>query len=187
MIMKMHSYMYVNGYLSFVAKDATALLKKLEHEAERVGGWEKAMMAAKSHQQELDAATQRTDSGTETPEGSPAIYEGTAKSYMDVSAASVLRQRLVSTNKIEEISSQDVSRSSSPAPEPIVVTPHTLVDHPDQELSRLAKEYSELEAELSSTGPEQVRWPANIGWKKFAVYQLIPTLVYELEYPRTEK
>ena len=44
-----------------------------------------------------------------------------------------------------------------------------------------------MEAELVSTGPEYVRWPDNVTWKNFAVYMLIPTLVYELEYPRTER
>lgn len=184
--MKMHSYMYVNGYLSYVAKDAEKLRKKLERETDRVGGWDKAITTAKAHQYELDAATQRTDSGNETPD-TPAGSEGTTKSYLDVSAASVLRQRLVATSVIEEPASRDISRSSSPAPEPIPVTPHTLVEHPDQNISELAKEYSELEGELTSIGTEHVRWPANIGWKNFAVYQLIPTLVYELEYPRTDK
>lgn len=185
--MKMHSYMYVNGYLSFVAKDSEAILKRLEKEADRVGGWEKAMITAKAHRAEIDAATQRADSGSNTPDGygTPVSFEGISKTHLDVSPASVLRQRL---RTVDEASVQEVSRSSSPAPpEPSVPTPHTLMDHPDQEVSRLAGEYSELEAELVSTGKEQVRWPANIGWKNFAVYQLIPTLVYELEFPRTDR
>lgn len=66
-------------------------------------------------------------------------------------------------------------------------TPHPLVDYPDERISSLAKEYSEMELELVSSGPEYVRWPENITLKNFAVYQLIPTLVYELEYPRTDR
>jgi len=49
------------------------------------------------------------------------------------------------------------------------------------------KDYSELQGELTSPGPLFVKWPNNISWKNFAVYQLIPTLVYELEYPRTDR
>jgi sterol O-acyltransferase len=64
---------------------------------------------------------------------------------------------------------------------------HTLVDHPDEEISTLARELSELESELTSSGPNRVQWPENITYKNFAVYQLIPTLVYELEYPRTDR
>lgn len=65
--------------------------------------------------------------------------------------------------------------------------PHVLCDHPDEKIASLAREYSEMESELVSTGPEYVRWPQNVTWKNFAVYQLIPTLVYELEYPRTDR
>lgn len=66
-------------------------------------------------------------------------------------------------------------------------SPHPLVDHPDARIAALAKEYTEMELELVGAGPEYVRWPENISLKNFAVYQLIPTLVYELEYPRTER
>jgi len=65
--------------------------------------------------------------------------------------------------------------------------PHPLVDHPDDKISELAQEYSELDAELVSTGPAKIRWPNNISWSNFADYQLIPTLVYDLEYPRTKR
>jgi sterol O-acyltransferase len=62
-----------------------------------------------------------------------------------------------------------------------------LVMHPDPQISDMAKDYSELLNELVSSGPTYVKWPENITWKNFAVYQLIPTLVYELEYPRTDR
>ncbi|KAI0285808.1 MBOAT, membrane-bound O-acyltransferase family-domain-containing protein [Russula aff. rugulosa BPL654] len=66
-------------------------------------------------------------------------------------------------------------------------TSHMLTHHPDPRISALATEFSDLESELISSGPERVRWPENITFKNFAVYQLIPTLVYELEYPRTKR
>jgi len=66
--------------------------------------------------------------------------------------------------------------------------PHPLVHHPNPKIAGLAEEYSELLAELRSSGPvEYTQWPDNVTWKNFAVYQLIPTLVYELEYPRTTR
>jgi sterol O-acyltransferase len=67
------------------------------------------------------------------------------------------------------------------------LVPHVLVYHPDEKTAALAHEYSELRSELVSSGPEYVTWPDTITWKNFAVYQLIPTLVYELEYPRTDR
>ena len=65
--------------------------------------------------------------------------------------------------------------------------PHILVCHPDMKISALATEYSDLQSELISSGPNRVKWEDTITWKNFAVYQLIPTLVYELEYPRTDR
>ena len=64
---------------------------------------------------------------------------------------------------------------------------HVLVYHPDEKFSALANEYSDLQSELVSSGPNYVKWPDTITWTNFALYQLIPTLVYELEYPRTDR
>lgn len=184
MIMKMHSYTSVNGYLQWISGQSKEALKRLENATDNAGGWDRAVIAARAHRAELDATIQRANSGTSTPLESSAVLNG---SYFDVSAASVLRQRLLSATPTEEPISRDVSRSGSPVLEPPSTTTHVLIDHPDEEISKLALEYSELEYELVSTGPEHVKWPNNISWKNFAVYQLIPTLVYELEFPRTDR
>jgi sterol O-acyltransferase len=83
----------------------------------------------------------------------------------------------------------DSSHMSTPAPkeDAILPAPHVLVDHPDKSISNLARDLSEMEVELTSTGKNQVRWPANLTWWNYIDYQLLPTLVYELEYPRTER
>jgi sterol O-acyltransferase len=62
-----------------------------------------------------------------------------------------------------------------------------LLHHPNEKISELAREIVELRSELKSNGPYPVQYPDNITFKNFAVYQLIPSLVYQLEYPRTEK
>jgi sterol O-acyltransferase len=82
----------------------------------------------------------------------------------------------------------EASKTSRPDDKPVSPTsPHVLVDHPNEGISAMAKDYSELEGELSSSGPYRVTYPNNVTMKNFAVYQLIPTLVYELEYPRTDR
>jgi len=83
--------------------------------------------------------------------------------------------------------SAKISSSITEVKKSVQTAQHPLVFHPDPSLSALAKEYSDLKTELISLGPEQVIWPDNVTWKSFAVYQLIPTLVYELEYPRTKQ
>jgi sterol O-acyltransferase len=185
MIMKMHSYVYVNGYLQWVDRETKNALEVLHKETERVGGFETAVAIAKIYRKEADGASARSDSGSSTPGGSNG-HPGGERSFLEVevSAAAVLRQRLAAaaataTNETvvaEHIA--DVTEESGP---------HPLVDHPDEKISELAQEFSELDAELLSTGPAKVRWPNNISWTNFADYQLIPTLVYDLEYPRTER
>jgi sterol O-acyltransferase len=181
--MKMHSYTSVNGYLQLISKESKEALLRLARATGRVGGWEKAIAAAKAHRSELEAAAQRTNSSSPIPYDSSAALNEVDRSYLDVSATSVLRQRSLSTHTKEV----HLSRSVSPVPETPSMTKHVLVDHPDEEISKLAMEYSDLEYELTGTGPERVKWPKNITLKNFAVYQLIPTLVYELEFPRTDR
>ncbi|TFY66256.1 hypothetical protein EVG20_g4836 [Dentipellis fragilis] len=174
MLMKMHSYMNTNGYLQWVSQHTKELLVQLRNETSRVG----------------DSST---DAGT-PPIGTPPLQDGSVvhRSYLDGPTAIALRNRLKAV--AQPASSGDGSpRPASPSSDGSDhdklqgAIPHPLVDHPDEVVAALATEYSELDAELVSTGPEYVRWPENITLKNFAVYQLIPTLVYELEYPRTNR
>ena len=57
---------------------------------------------------------------------------------------------------------------------------------PDSALAN-KDDVAELERELTGPVEGAVRWPANITLRDFTWYQLTPTLVYELEYPRTER
>jgi sterol O-acyltransferase len=180
MIMKVHSYMTVNGHLQHVSKLSQALLDDLRKATAAAGGWEQAVRDAEAHRAELDALTTRSTEES-TPSGTPAIPEGATTSYVDVPTAAALRQRLVAV-------SQSPPTKTPLEVEPVSSTrPHVLVDHPNAGISAMARDYSELEGELSSSGPYPVTYPNNLTMKNFAVYQLIPTLVYELEYPRTDR
>jgi sterol O-acyltransferase len=198
MIMKMHSYITINGYLQFVSISSQQVLEELRRATVDVGGWDEAMATAKAHREELDAANASISTGSEsewTPSITPAELNGnvTTSAYASVSTANALRQRLmdisanskISTPSVElpEFTSVDHNGSATPSPP----SPHPLVDHPDEKISAIATEYTDIASELTSSGPKYVRWPDNITFKDFTVYQLIPTLVYELEYPRTDR
>jgi len=186
MIMKMHSYMATNGYLRYVSQQSAGILSQLREATSLVGGWEMAIADAKKRREDLEFETD-TDSAstaaTPSPFGTVRLRSGAlSTSYVDVPSATALRNRLIHVAKTET--------ASDTAPDddkPKNITSHVLVNHPDSQISALATEYSELESELVSSGPERVRWPENITFKNFAMYQLIPTLVYELEYPRTKR
>ena len=205
MIMKMHSYITVNGQLQHATLQSQCLLNELREVTRSVGGWDQAILDAKTHRAEADALAGTTSSSHGTPHDStpsrtPEILEGSSTSYTDATTAVALRKRLAAVSSatngnITVIDApmrdsqphnwENKSEVSDDDHNPFV--PHPLVDHPDERIAEMAKDYSELQSELTGPGPSYVRWPNNISLKNFAVYQLIPTLVYELEYPRTDR
>lgn len=193
MIMKMHSYMTVNGSLQHVSSQSRSLFKQLQDATVAVGGWDAAVSAAMANRAAIDAATGfASNSDEETPSGTPPLPSGAIlasglqSSFVDVDTAANLRKRLddIST---PAAGSQTVNDKKSDDHPISLTNPHPLIDHPSKNISSMARDYSELMGDLTSTGPYPVTWPENITLKNFCVYQLIPSLVYELEYPRTEK
>lgn len=185
LIMKMHSYMAVNGYLQSVDDRARKTETLLREKANELGGWDQAVSDARSRREDLD----QLDS---TPSETPLLMGDSRSSLNGGPAATALRNRLNAISKAPSMQRSNMMISSQTDSPPLTrktttPTPHVLVDHPDKELSGIAVELSEMEAELTSDGKEQVRWPANLTWRNYIDYQFLPTLVYELEYPRTDR
>ena len=200
--MKMHSYITVNGQLQFAAQQSQSILEDLQEAAHLSGGWGQAIRLARTRRAEADALAGMNSSSPldSTPSRTPDAAEGSTTSYTDAATASALRKRLaavssatngnlsvvdasISDSQLKNWENQSEASNEDHPP----FAPHPLVDHPDPRIAEIAKDYSELQSELTSPGPCYVQWPNNITLKNFAVYQLIPTLVYELEYPRTDR
>lgn len=203
MIMKMHSYMATNGHLQKVHRDFQSAFTSLRSATSKVGGWDSALVEARARA--LSAGTDPMPSGAASKNvsgegyGTPnlsselsTLPNGTTRSYIDGDMAVALRKRLqdVPQNDANGTTSRDVkdqlqnggSKGDRDTPEYTA-----LVYHPDKEVSELAGQLLDLDEELTSQGELHVRWPDNISVGNFATYMLIPTLVYELEYPRTKK
>ncbi|KAE8227479.1 hypothetical protein CF319_g60 [Tilletia indica] len=81
----------------------------------------------------------------------------------------------------------------------ILRDPHPLSAHPDEQISDLAQQIELIREDLMSASPHEdplsvatsleprISWPANVTYANFWDYLLVPTLVYELEYPRTKE
>ena len=177
--MKMHSYITLNWQLQSITEQSRELFEILKEKTKTFGGWDKALADAISKRTASIALASSTHEPT--PIGTPPVTEGFSTATIDVSTASALRQRL---NAVASLPNNDDRSSPLRAG---VDALHPLIHHPDPEISAIAKDYSELQSELTSSGPHHVTWPHNISWKNFAMYQLIPTLVYDLEYPRTDR
>ncbi len=61
----------------------------------------------------------------------------------------------------------------------------TLTFSSEERISTLATNIETMRAEITGTGPDGLMWPNNITYRHFIDFMLLPTLVYELEYPRT--
>lgn len=183
-IMKMHSYMATNGYLESANQKSQAVLDELREATNAFGGWAQALSTAQEHREALDSQTGRdsTESATPIGAGTPAIAQGVTTSFVDADTAIALRKRLASVAAEEKVGEDLREAVDDPHKTP---GPEVLQDHPDDKIAHLSKVYSDLQAELTSTGPHPVTYPNNITFKGFAFYQLVPSLVYELEYPRT--
>lgn len=231
MLMKIHSYVSINGSFSQVYVRKQAEERKLKALVDTLpGGWQKAQLDAseaskKSRQEESKSTTpdasELETTGTQTPSGTPApIQNGVTLGTQPLDQ--VLRNRLAAapartklsngvTVSVENGTPASVSRqqdqqttasyfpssdSKEFPPQTIDNDPsvpserHPLVGHPDPRINDLACTIRDLDDELTSTGINgkgKVRFPENITLWNFVDYQLIPTLVYELEYPRTDK
>jgi sterol O-acyltransferase len=182
--MKMHSYITLNWQLQSVTEQSRDLFDSLKEKTNAFGGWDKSVIDAIARKAELQlqaSSTHASSTHEPTPIGTPPVTEGFSTATIDVSTASALRQRLNAMASLPNNGNQ-----SSPRREGVDAV-HSLIHHPDSEISAMAKDYSELQSELTSSGPHHVTWPNSISWKNFAIYQLIPTLVYDLEYPRTDR
>ena len=167
-------------------------MKQLRQATNDLGTWEDALSAAEASRQERSRSESTSEDDAPTNDGP------VTQSPLDLSngdTETTLRKRINASSNESAIlaptTNQDRVRTTGNrvlSPDEVLKpAPHPLVDHPDDTIAVLAREYSELESELTSAGPEYVRWPDNITLKNFATYMIIPTLVYELEYPRTDR
>ena len=170
MLMKIHSYLSTNGDLSHMAAESAVVRKKLDAAVEAAGGYATAIALATE-----EAA--REDARPLSP--MPRATSLFAPSADDVST---LRQR--------KRNSKAGSASSADSRTMIVDDAtrfHVLRTHPDQEIATLASRAHEIQEYLTSPGSRSVVWPANVTYANFIDYLLVPTLVYELEFPRTKE
>jgi sterol O-acyltransferase len=64
---------------------------------------------------------------------------------------------------------------------------HDILSYSDNEhVATLANNIDLMKGELRSNGVKGIMWPDNVTYFQFMEFMLFPTLVYQLEYPRTK-
>lgn len=189
MLMKVHSYLAMNGALSekaILLKKATADLDKA---IEEKGGWSKVLFIAQQEAEALEAEAKEQNSPSLDGGSSPVRANSTsalANGHSTLSTsgpADGLRRRRSSnksgtsqTNGLHHHGAVDANNPRDP---------RRLLDYSNDRIYNLAHDCVDLQEELKSTGKEGVMWPANVTYANYIDYLIVPTLVYELEYPRT--
>lgn len=191
--------MATNGYLQKVNREFEVTLSSLRSATSKVGGWETALIDARAAAPSEETDTVPSGIGSSGSEvGTPSLGtelgtqpDGTTRTIIDGDMAAALRKRLLNVpqngTSVPSVNGSKVymsngSNKSHDEPDYAV-----LAHHPEKEISGLAIQLLDMDDELTSNGEERIRWPDNISIGRFATYMLIPTLVYELEYPRTKK
>lgn len=236
MMMKMHSYLAVNGAMSQYYQRMKRVEKQLEERLLEInkgdvsptlaaqGGkeahdayvrtlekaWIDAVKQSRRQAQDPEEVALLTRHGSEDISTWAELSTQRSSSARHQSFGGSLKRKRASSLSAE--SKQDAtgkagSDSGSGAEsteEEVVRDPHPLANHPDRVISILAREVETLREELLSVAPpkpdeipdseaewaggkrSRVCWPDNITYSNFLDYLLVPTLVYELEYPRTK-
>lgn len=191
-LMKVHSYFSTNGEFTEKSRSLRLRSKIFATRLEQAGGldvveqearvaWEKSHDAA----QEEDVEVEKVRPASK--EFEPNVEERTPPETPTLSrtpSTTLTRRRPVHpTPAAESVTTNTVSDSK----DDFLPKLDVLTWHPTPAISNLAIELADLRDALTSTGVNKVRFPANLTWYNFCDFMLVPTLVYELEYPRTHR
>lgn len=186
-LMKVHSYCSTNGEFTEKSRSVRLRSKIFATRLESAGGldavekeakvaWEKSRHGAT----EEDVEDEKVKPASK--EFEPNVEERTPPETPTLSRtpSTLTRRRPVHPTPSASSPTNLVVDSNDFLPKLDVLT-----WHPNSSISNLAIELADLRDALTSTGPNKVQFPANLTWYNFCDFMLVPTLVYELEYPRT--
>ena len=206
---QMHSYMAHNGMLAtvfFRLKQERQALAELVDSLP--GGREAVLEEAAARRATLEAQEASTPVGTPgtvTPGADINPLSRAAAIYSSQSSPGAtpepeLRRR---SNARPGNRRSKLATDALPKPDPnlphgtslepaAVITPHdektpsALAWSSNERVALLARNVDAMEEELKSNGAKGLVWPQNVTYAHFLDYLCIPTLVYQLEYPRTD-
>lgn len=189
------------------------LQEEKKHLAELVdelpGGREGALEDAATRRADLEAQDAKMEIGT-TPVGTPGIMtpsnplnrqpvthsgdaspNGTPEPELRRRSVTHLKKKK-SSLATDALPQPDKNLPHGTSLEPAhSITPHdihapsTLAWSSNERVAILARNIDAMQEELKSNGAKGLVWPENITYRHFLDYMCIPTLVYQLEYPRT--
>lgn len=191
MLMKVHSYLAFNGAMSEKAIQLRKAKAALNEAVEAKGGWTKVLLLAKQEADASEAGLKDRDGAIQEEDGgrpSVPVTDGhliSPPTSPRMGEVQGLRRRRRSSSKSGTSQTNGLHHHSTDIDPNNPQDPRRLLDYSDDKIFNLAHDCVDLQEELKSSGKEGVEWPANVTYSNYFDYLIIPTLVYELEYPRT--
>lgn len=199
-----------NGMLATVYFRLQAERSQLSELVEsQPGGREAALQDAAENQASLKALEAASPAGTPGAT-TPVAFAGTSQAGAgsprsgtpDPDHGGHLRRRSIGANLRVNKKKGRIAEESLPRPDPDLphgtslepaheITPHStqqpspLAWSTNEKIAILARNIDAMQEELKSNGAKGLVWPQNVTYSHFLDYLFIPTLVYQLEYPRT--
>lgn len=189
MLMKVHSYCSTNGELSEKALKLAACEVELtllivasgsqgDLELEAESAWEKAVAAGQT--ENLDTSIGKVTKLMD--EFEPHLGTPTPPAVSRRSSVGVIRRRPRSEHQLRKNGDEEIEEGKE-----LLSIIDVLTWSSNEKISKLAGEMSLLRDALTSKGVEKVQFPSNVTYYNYFDYLLVPSLVYELEFPRVQK
>ncbi|WFD34619.1 sterol O-acyltransferase [Malassezia cuniculi] len=205
MLMKIHSYATTNSFLADAHRHMKRTEKLLDEQLAKLGKgdiesiWDREVLAAIKPKQQ--AAFLAPDDTTDTTEallkwGAHNVQKGTTplRAKLREACEPSMPERILSplpdhARISREIQAKHSSHFSKQKGDTELRDPHPLMWHPDENIRNLALEIARtreilLPLPLEGHGVGRM-WPHNVTYANFWDFLLVPSLVYQLRYPRT--
>lgn len=188
-LMKVHSYCSTNGEFSEKSRSLAIRSKVFANRLEQAGGLETVEREARAEWERSKDGEKEEDVQVEKVKAVPNEFEPHVEERTPPETPTVSHSPSTLTRRRPVHPTSSSSAPSTPSaddsPAALLSKLDVLTWHPNPALSELAIELADLRDAITSTGVNKVRFPDNLRWYNFFDFMLVPTLVYELEYPRT--
>lgn len=214
MLMKVHSYLTFNGHASIKRDKFKRHQKQLEQLLADNGGKSQCLSVARPFalQHVADSPTTASTNTNNTTTTAAAAAAAAGASSAPTEAKSSLiptaedestglrkrRSRCISVEEAEKAAAGQAVASNSASTSISDMELHILCFSPNESICKLANDAADLADDLtahprppwitttSEKTAEPLKYPNNLTYGNFIDYLIIPTLVYELDYPRTQ-
>lgn len=211
MLMKVHSYLTFNGNASIKRAKLKKQQERLDGLLLQAGGKDQCLSVARPfalqhvegspQHAEAKAPSKQATSAASQPSTLQVSSEAPEPSAAEDDGSGLRRRRsrCISVEEAEKAAAHKATTTNSASTPVSDMELHVLCFSPNESIAQAANDAADLADDLtahprapsiSSTSEkisEPLKYPHNLTYGNFIDYLIVPTLVYELDYPRTQE